>query len=1175
VALVILPQTDIAKTFLLEQTEQLIGQDIQVKKIDLTLFPSPRLQLVDVEIKNLNPDLEYLKAQLFDVEILLLPLFLRTVVVKRLILERPEVIIRLLKKKKKLSSARSFESKKTVSNVPSFAVEQLAIRRGQLTLRKESRFKGTKDLHIEDIFLTISAPSSFSQATLEGSAKASNPNKGNSLLVVSGNIDQQPFLPVLPIQKGDNQVPLQVTGQADLSNFDLAIIDEFLELGTKVKDLRSLTHLKSRLTFFPDNEGITMVYSELEGTVGTIPIRGRGSLSGLFDDDTTFFASFSSSPIRIRGLDAYIPEALLHPDVRKTMKKLEIDGRMELIHFVIAGSTADDLPISIVKESRISQGRFLINRDTPPVTNVHGTVVWDNGELRLTNFSGRYRSTNFQDAQGDIRFDEAGPWADLEVTSQVEVQDLLTILKAIDSKLEIPTMLKDLQGTGNVTMKVEGPLKRPENLEFAGIELRDWNLSVTKDLPPIHLVSGTIDFMKDRLTLTGFKAQHGSSKILNGMGTVQFRKTGPWAHVEADTVINFQNIRSLAAQLGQDIEMPTALELVEGEGNLSLELKGPLNDLPKIEIEEARLTEGWFKIKPDLPVIQPVVGTASYKEGILRLTDISTEFGASQIHESSATVNLQGTDPVISMEIHSNVQMTDIVDIIEHLDSIPETLQPVKELKEVAGGARVKAKLHGPLKHPERLRVLFSEIHLENIGFRTPEVPEPIEQINGRILISKDKLSLTDFSGRMRESWASLGGVLDWEKKDPSLNMEFQANVKAADIKKVRPGILPDNLQGTIQLNGVVFGPHDSPSYRIHADLKETGLIIPNVIHKPRGMENSFKVRGKLEQQKIIILDQAEFRLPHVALFGKGTFDTRDPFTIKANMESTSISLASIPEEVLFGVKKFKSGDLTVALDVEGTGTDWRGWQLNGSTQLNNVATEDDAPDDPVTNISVELHLTEEGDQLRFFMEAIPIKNILPFLGIAESPIEGEIWGNGNLQGRIEPDQDLLPTISGAMKLLIKDGIVHSGAVLPKLLSVMNFPSLISGDMEYDRENIPFDSISTDIEVVEGVCHTENYILQSPILVLTGVGQYDLPADQLDFVAGVSPLGSYRNYVEHIPLVTTLFGEKLLTVFFEVKGPPKEPDIQPMPLESMSMGTKQLFQRSMKAMTDVVPLPEE
>lgn len=342
-----------AKTFLLKQTEQLIGQQIRVQKIELALLPSPRLQLVDVEIKNINAHLEYLNARFLDVEILLLPLFLRTVVVKRLILEQPEVIVRLLEKDAALS-VPSLESQKTFSNIPALGIKQLAIRQGKLTLRKESKFKGTKDLHIDDILLTLAAQSSYSQATVEGSAKTSNPNKGNSILVVSGSIDQQPFLPVVPIPKGNNQGPLQLIGQADLSNFDLAIIYEFLELGTNVEELRSLTHLKSRLTFFPENEGITIVYSELEGTVGTIPIRGEGSLSGLFRNETTFFTSFSFSPIPIRGLDAYIPEALLHPDVRKIMEELEIDGRVELINSVIAGSTANDLPISIVKESRIT-----------------------------------------------------------------------------------------------------------------------------------------------------------------------------------------------------------------------------------------------------------------------------------------------------------------------------------------------------------------------------------------------------------------------------------------------------------------------------------------------------------------------------------------------------------------------------------------------------------------------------------------------------------------------------------------------------------------------------------------------------------------------------------------------------------------------------------------------------
>jgi hypothetical protein len=1174
VALVMLPQTDMAKTFLLEQTKQLIGQDIRVQKIDLALLPSPRLQLVDVEIKNINAHLEYFNAQFLEIEILLLPLFLRTIVVERFILEQPEVTVRLLDKKTILS-APTPESQTTLSKGPSFAFKQIAIRQGKLNLRKESRFKGTKDLQIEDILITLSAQSSFSQATVRASAKTSNPKTGDSILVVSGSITQQPFRNMIPVQPRDNSFSLQFTGHAELSNFDIVLVKEFFELGAELEGLQVMTNLKSRLTLFPDKSGLTLVYSELEGTFGNIPIRGKGSFSGLLGDTTTFFASFTSSPKSLRAFESVLPVTLVPSDVRKTIEKLEIDGKVEVINSILAGSTADDIRTSIVQEVRISQGRLLLNRNTPPITNIEGTVVWDNGELRLHNFSGKYRSTNILDGQGEIQFRKSGPWAKFQAASHVDIQDLLTTWKAFASPLAIPPMLEDLQGTGNVTMKVQGPLLTPENMVFPAINLRDWNLLTSQDLPPIHHVSGTVRLMKNRLTLTDFKAQYGSSKLLNGGGTVLFRKKEPWAHFKADTVISIQNIKSMAAQLGLAIEMPSALESLEGEGNLSVELKGPLNDLQKIEIEKAWLTEGRFQIHPDLPVIQQVVVRASYKDGILRLTDFNTEFGASQIRETSATVNFRGIEPTINMEIHAKVMAKDVVDIIKHIDPIPETLQPVRELEEVTGGARLKAKLHGPLKHPEQLRVLSGEIYVENIGFRAPQVSEPIEQINGRILISNDMMSISDFSGRMRESRASLGGILDWRKGTLFKDLLFQANVKSADIKKIRPGILPDALQGTFQLNGIVFGQHDSPRYRIQANLKEIDLNIPDVIHKPRGMPASFKVHGKLQHQKVIILDYAEFHLPSVSLSGQGTFDTRAPFTISASLESTPISLASIPEEILFGVKKFQSGDLILALEVEGRGTDWRGWQMNGSAQLNNVITGDDAPDDPITTLSVDVSLTQDQDELRFLMEAIPIKNILPLLGITEYPLEGEVYGNGLLQGRLEPDQDLIPTLSGNMTLLINEGIVHGGAVLPKILSFMNFPSLISGEVQFDQENIPFDSISTDIDVAKGIFHTENFILKSPIVMLSAVGKYDLPADQMDFVVAASPLGPYRNVVEDIPLVNRLIGENFLAVFYEVKGPPQNPDIQPMPLESMEAGTKQLFQQSMEALKDAVPLPEE
>ena len=103
----------------------------------------------------------------------------------------------------------------------------------------------------------------------------------------------------------------------------------------------------------------------------------------------------------------------------------------------------------------------------------------------------------------------------------------------------------------------------------------------------------------------------------------------------------------------------------------------------------------------------------------------------------------------------------------------------------------------------------------------------------------------------------------------------------------------------------------------------------------------------------------------------------------------------------------------------------------------------------------------------------------------------------------------------------------------------------------------------------------KNYILQSPIVMLSAVGKYDLPADQMDFVVAASPLGPYRNVVEDIPLVNRLFGENFLAVFFEVKGPTKNPDVRPLPLESVGIETQEWFDQSMKAMKGAVSSLEE
>ena len=852
-ALIILPQTEIAKTFLLERTRELIGKDIQLKKLDLVVWPSPRLQLFDLEIIDVSEPIRNFKVQVLDVEILLLPLFSRTLAVKRFVLERPEITVRILDKKKG-PPVHSRELLKDPPQGPFLTfpgTEPLVLRQGTVILQRESTHQQSKDLRIEDINISITPQSSFSPPTVQASAKTSNPETDDAILEITGKLAHDPSRHMFQSPLRNMPLPLQLVGQAELTNFNIAVIEEFLELGTGLEGLPIETHLNAQLALFPDRGGLTMVYSDLQGRVANIPIRGRVSLSGLFGEKTTFFTWFSTSPIKIQALDWVLSNSLIPSEARKTIERLEVAGDVELINSYIAGSTEDDIPISIMEEVRISHGHFLIHQDALPVTNIEGTVILENGDLRLHNFSGEYRSTKVFEGQGNIQFRKSGPWANIQLNSQVHIEDLLTTWNDFEPNLELPEMLRDLRGSGNVTMKLHGPLRNPENMVFETIQLQAWNFLMSHKLPPIRQVYGTLRLEKDGLTLSNLKAQYGSSGILDATATVEFREKGPWATIKAETVLNLQNIRSLVGQLGLVNDMPKTLKSLEGEGNLSINFKGPLHDIKEIVIERARLEKGRFQIHPDLPFIQGVVGTASFKNDTLRLTGFKADFGDSRIQKMSTIVQFGGTEPEMIMGIDATVMAKDVKGLIEHLDDLPSTLQQVRNLKKVTGGAQLKATITVPLSQSQKLSLVSGEVYFTNIGFLVPQVPEVIEQINGKILISRDTLNFSDVSGRIRDSQARLQGSLIMGETNRFRDLVFQANVKVADIKKIQPGKLPDALEGSIQLKGAVFGKHDSPDFRSSGGSQSFEQSrFPMSFNKPDGMPASIQYSRKFSRPK-------------------------------------------------------------------------------------------------------------------------------------------------------------------------------------------------------------------------------------------------------------------------------------------------------------------------------------
>ena len=94
----------------------------------------------------------------------------------------------------------------------------------------------------------------------------------------------------------------------------------------------------------------------------------------------------------------------------------------------------------------------------------------------------------------------------------------------------------------------------------------------------------------------------------------------------------------------------------------------------KVVIEQAQLEQGRLSIHPDLPPIQPLTGTASYNNDTFTLTDFTAAFRSSHIHEMSGT--MPGSENLTSqgsqMTIHSEFVANDIVELIQHVDPIPE-----------------------------------------------------------------------------------------------------------------------------------------------------------------------------------------------------------------------------------------------------------------------------------------------------------------------------------------------------------------------------------------------------------------------------------------------------------------------------------------------------------------------
>ncbi|MGH7207940.1 MAG: AsmA-like C-terminal domain-containing protein, partial [Nitrospiraceae bacterium] len=207
----------------------------------------------------------------------------------------------------------------------------------------------------------------------------------------------------------------------------------------------------------------------------------------------------------------------------------------------------------------------------------------------------------------------------------------------------------------------------------------------------------------------------------------------------------------------------------------------------------------------------------------------------------------------------------------------------------------------------------------------------------------------------------------------------------------------------------------------------------------------------------------------------------------------------------------------------------------------------------------------------------------LPFLKFSQLMgekhlVSGELSATGTVQGHGNHPRGVLPTLNGKVELLIKQGRIQKGTVVPKIVMMLNLPMLLQGKVDLTRDGMPFDKITGTFSVTNGVVSSENFVMDSPVMKMSAAGTYDLPKDQLEVVYAVSPLGSYSQFLKSIPLFGKLFaGERkgIDTALFEVKGSLQGPKVTYLPLRSFATGLTGVAQLAFDVLKNTILLPKE
>jgi AsmA-like C-terminal region len=172
--------------------------------------------------------------------------------------------------------------------------------------------------------------------------------------------------------------------------------------------------------------------------------------------------------------------------------------------------------------------------------------------------------------------------------------------------------------------------------------------------------------------------------------------------------------------------------------------------------------------------------------------------------------------------------------------------------------------------------------------------------------------------------------------------------------------------------------------------------------------------------------------------------------------------------------------------------------------------------------------------------------HFLKTVGAEGSVIEGEGAVDGNLNCEGEKTSEMLDSLNGNADIYSRNGIIKKWNLLAKVFSVLNLYDLFRGKVHFTEAGLQYSKMGASFKIKEGTFTTNNFLIDSPSMLITGNGDIKTKNHEVDGTINVSPLVTVDKTIDKIPILRSILRDKdkgFVYASYNVKGNIEDPDI--------------------------------